>query len=365
MPSGETPHRLRLRLMVTGVSAVAITLAVVVAILGDDHDGRNDFAGEKGFMELMQSVAGYARPHDTSPAHYIQLFDGTRQLEPDRFDPADEHASTYVQDVGKHSKLGWHSSTGYGNPADWVQDDYHIARLAGVDTDGSASMCGRAEVRPVTGNADREWGSICAIGFTQIDAEMFCNSMGLSGGKARYTDGGGTWTWDDTAITHRDLTASHIFQRSKYGLGSTSNAPLQPDAAKIWMTQVDCAGDESNILECPFAGKAGEGTIAESERNAWIDYKGIAGTGCDESSAVGLCCDVSGFCPPRSVWTPNPYPIHQHEYGKWGTQMSPEQQYPEILANCKCDEGFFMVAPTLPPLPPRRPFLLPARVRTS
>ena len=52
MQSGEKPHRLRLRLTVTGVSAAAITLAVVVAILADDHDGRNDFAGVKGFMEL-------------------------------------------------------------------------------------------------------------------------------------------------------------------------------------------------------------------------------------------------------------------------------------------------------------------------
>jgi hypothetical protein len=325
-----------LRLTVAGFSGAAFVVAALLAATGDgDH---SDADASTRVSQTLSDSAGL----DTSPAHYTQLWDGTRQIEPERFDPSREHATPYVQDV-VDSKLGRHSVTGFGNPSSWLQENYHIARLAGTDSDGSgSSLCGRAEVRPVKEDADRGWGSICAVGFKQTDAEVFCRSMGLTGGTARYTDGRGTWTWDDTAITHRDLTAAHIFQRSDYGSGTSSNSPRQPDAAKIWMTQVDCAGGEASILDCPFAGKAGEGTIAEDQRSSWIDYNGMREAGCDESSAVGLCCDASGFCPPRSIWTPSP--IHSHQYAKWGSQTEPDQAFVEILANCKCDAGFFMVA---------------------
>ena len=55
-----------------------------------------------------------------------------------------------------------------------------MARLRGVDTDGSKSLCGRAEVKHAN-----EWGSICYRGFTATSAEMFCKTMGLTGGTAR------------------------------------------------------------------------------------------------------------------------------------------------------------------------------------
>lgn len=331
-----------LRLSVASASAMAILLAVLVGI-GDDHAGKEASNLERLMTssESRTELKSYQNG-ETSTAHYVQLFDGTPQLEPDRFDPSKERASDYVQDVGEPG----HSSTGYGNPQDWMQNDYHIARLAGVDSDGSTNMCGRAEVRRPFGNNHGEWGSICAIGFTQTDAEMFCKTMGLTGGKARYTDGSGKPTWDDTVITHRDLTASHVMQRREYGQGAKSDPPLQPDVSIIWMSEVQCAGNEDNILDCPFGGKPGEGALPESLQQTWVDYATLEDGGCDETSAVGLCCDVSQFCPPRSTWTPDAQD-YAHQGQMFGSTMRPEQMVPEMVANCKCDAGFYMDASTV------------------
>jgi len=91
-----------------------------------------------------------------------------------RFDPTSEGAAAFDPTVEK-------------------QDSYHVARLMGVDSDGTQSLCGRAEVRH-----DDKWGTICSRGFTQASAEMFCKTMGLTGGAARYHDAEGNPTWDDT-----------------------------------------------------------------------------------------------------------------------------------------------------------------------
>ena len=77
-------------------------------------------------------------------------------------------------------------------------------------------------------------------------------------------------------------------------------------------------------------------------RNEWVDYNNPE-SNCDKSSQVGLCCDVSNFCPPRSVWNPDP-PDNAHQGQMFMQQMSPEQMSPEMVYNCKCDAGFFMVA---------------------
>jgi len=77
----------------------------------------------------------------TTPAHLAELFDGTPS---GRFDPVVEHASVYNQEASGSF-------------------DYHVARLAGVDSDGSTSMCGRAEVKHAG-----KWGSICFRGWTQV-----------------------------------------------------------------------------------------------------------------------------------------------------------------------------------------------------
>jgi len=94
-----------------------------------------------------------------------------------RFDPTSEGAAAFNPDVPK-------------------QDTYHVARLRGVDSDGTQSLCGRAEVKH-----DNKWGTICSRGFTPASAEMFCKTMGLSGGKARYYDDLGKPTWDDTGYS--------------------------------------------------------------------------------------------------------------------------------------------------------------------
>ena len=117
---------------------------------------------------------------------------------PDRFDPTSENAPAY-------------------DPADPKQDKYHIARLVGVDSDGSASLCGRAEVKH-----DDTWGGICSRGFTQTSAEMFCKSMGLTGGKARYSDG----------------------TRPTWGSTGTQNMYDQAGTSLIWMNLVNCRGNE-------------------------------------------------------------------------------------------------------------------------
>jgi hypothetical protein len=176
----------------------------------------------------------------------------------DRFDPASENAPTY-------------------DPTDPSLSKYHVARLVGVDSDGSTSLCGRAEVKH-----DDAWGGICSRGFTQASAEMFCKTMGLTGGTARYHDDAGNPTWDDTVITRQAPGAY------------TSNDV-------IWMSLVKCSGDESNILQCPFGD-------SESDAQDWRHYDGA--DGCNAAiSSVGMCCDVSDFCPPRSRWRPD-----AHEY---------------------------------------------------
>jgi len=211
--------RLRpLRFTVTSVSAVAMVLAALAAV----RDGPPGAAPRDELLEAPSPPA----------ARTTALYDGTPAS---RFDPVSEHAAAY-------------------NPAVPKQDGYHVARLTGVDTDGSSKLCGRAEVRH-----DNTWGSICYRGFTQTDAHMFCKTMGLTGGSARYSDGLKD-TWDDTAITHRDLTDAT--QRAQWGRGTASDPPLQDDVPVIWMTEVQCAGNEANILDCPFGGKPGEGVCA-------------------------------------------------------------------------------------------------------
>ena len=207
----------------------------------------------------------------------------------DRFDPATEGAEAYSPDRPK-------------------RNSYHVARLRGVDTDGSQSLCGRAEVKHAN-----EWGSICYRGFTATSAEMFCKTMGLTGGTARYYDDMGRPTWDDSVITRAD-------------------ASVQPDSNVIWMTHVKCSGSETNILACPF----GE---AEEEQD-WKNHD-IANSGCGAASSVALCCDVSQFCPPRSQWRPDTQDF-VHLGQTHGDMMQPTQSTPEMISNCKCDAGFFM-----------------------
>ena len=205
-------------------------------VLGE-HDDRADAA-------LSDPLA--------APSRLTELVDGTRQTDPERFDPVDEFADTYVKDVGGDSaqcqhgvehgtnehtmvekaKCG-HTTTGYGNPTSWYNDKYHIARLRGAQSDGHPNhLCGRGEVKH-----DGKWGAICARGWTNTDTAVFCRSMGLEnhGNALEHS------AYDNSALTHRDLTAQHIKQRAAWGAGTLGDPPTQPDVANyIWMTEVSC-----------------------------------------------------------------------------------------------------------------------------
>ena len=93
----------------------------------------------------------------------------------------------------------------------------HVARLAGVDSDGSGDLCGYAEVKH-----GGQWGKICSNGFTETDAAVFCKSMGLTGGTARYSDG----------------------TRPTWGSTGTQNMYDQAGTSLIWMNLVNCRGNE-------------------------------------------------------------------------------------------------------------------------
>jgi hypothetical protein len=182
-----------------------------------------------------------------------------------------------------------------------------VARLVGVDSDGSTRLCGLAEVMH-----RGQWGKICSEGFDGIDAAVFCKSMGLIGGSARYTDGLKP-TWGATSIQH--------MYEDKLGTSS------------IWMNHVKCEGAEESILDCPF------GTHPNKLQD-WRLYT-ASRDGCSPVTSVELCCDTHEFCPPRSQWRSD---VHNYEeQGQmYGKTMAPEQMSPDMVANCKCDAGFYM-----------------------
>lgn len=107
--------------------------------------------------------------------------------------------------------------------------------------------------------------------------------------------------------------------------------------------QVKCAGDESNILDCPFGGRAGEGKITESKRTKWENYATNDAAGCDAATTVDLCCSACHFCPDKSTYVQPSFDgknLHQEYLGA----RKPDAKFVEILLNRKCDAGFFMVA---------------------
>ncbi|KAJ1488110.1 SRCR-like domain-containing protein, partial [Baffinella frigidus] len=81
-------------------------------------------------------------------------------------------------------------------------------------------------------NYDGEWGTVCDAQFSAKSAFVVCNSLGFIEGGVRRT------------------------ARSK-GLGP------------IWMKNVQCAGKESDIGDCP---------------------KTCGGHGCSHQNDVGICC---------------------------------------------------------------------------
>ena len=75
--------------------------------------------------------------------------------------------------------------------------------------------------------------------------------------------------------------------------------PLKPvpqsSDSIIWINEVKCTGSETNVLECPF------GDDTTSSTQDWKDYSRTH-SACNQVISVGLCCDVSQFCPSRSKY---------------------------------------------------------------
>ena len=98
---------------------------------------------------------------------------------------------------------------------------------------GGTEQEGRVEIYH-----DNEWGTVCDDRFVSDDAEVVCRQLGYTGGE--------------------------VHTRAAFGEG----------AGTIWMDDVQCAGSESRLADCPFGG--------------WGLHN------CRHSEDVGVSCGTSG-----------------------------------------------------------------------
>ena len=98
---------------------------------------------------------------------------------------------------------------------------------------GGTEQEGRVEI-----HHDGEWGTVCDDRFVSEDAEVVCRQLGYAGGE--------------------------VHTRAAFGEG----------AGTIWMDDVQCAGSESRLADCPFGG--------------WGLHN------CRHSEDVGVSCGTSG-----------------------------------------------------------------------
>jgi len=111
-------------------------------------------------------------------------------------------------------------------------------RLSNVEYLEDGYVQGRVEV-----NHDDEWGTVCDDSFTDVDAGVFCRSLGYSFDGAVHID-----------------TYGSLFEE---GIGPT------------WMDQMECTGDEESLEDCA--------------RNDW----GVED--CSHSEDVGVICRFSDY----------------------------------------------------------------------
>ncbi|PNH05855.1 Deleted in malignant brain tumors 1 protein [Tetrabaena socialis] len=141
-------------------------------------------------------------------------------------------------------------------------------------------MSGRLEVLH-----NGAWGTVCADGFGETEADVACQQLGHSGG--------------------------HVAAGLEFGAGRTA----------VWMDEVVCSGAESRLDECTFDGWA------------WTD--------CSHFNDVGLTCYDSNekpgtepYRPPQQGPHTPPQPSSPAAYGTYGTSTgapgspAPEQQQP-------------------------------------
>ena len=76
----------------------------------------------------------------------------------------------------------------------------------------SNPLCGRVEIYH-----DGEWGTVCSYGFSEVDAQVVCRSLGHYGG---------------------------VVRTGWYGAGS----------GPIWLDDVGCVGSEVSLSECSSRG---------------------------------------------------------------------------------------------------------------
>ncbi|XP_078583008.1 uncharacterized protein LOC144865859 [Branchiostoma floridae x Branchiostoma japonicum] len=215
----------------------------------------------------------------------------------DNFDLQDAHVVCRQLGFGAalEAKLAGHFGEGSGNvwldevacrgnetdlgdcPADsWGRSDCSHKEDVGVVCAGDAALRlvgssvpwkGRLQVRPW---GALEWGAVCNTGWTEAEAGFVCRQMGYTG-----------------------------------GVTSSGQADIGEGSENIWLGDVTCSGEATNILSCGFS---------------WEPYD------CDHSQDVHVIC--TGEVSVRLAGSQNPsegrVEIHPGN-GDWGTV---------------CDDGF-------------------------
>ncbi|XP_035663831.1 uncharacterized protein LOC118407462 [Branchiostoma floridae] len=195
-------------------------------------------------LQLQVRLVGGSTPLEGR----VEVRNGTGQwgsVCDDRWDLQDAHVVCRQLGFGaaREVKLAGHFGEGSGNvwldevacrgsetdlgdcPADsWGRSDCSHKEDAGVVCEGDAALRlvgspvpwkGRLQIRPWSAF---EWGAVCNTGWTEAEAGFVCRQMGYTG-----------------------------------GVTSSGQADIGEGSENIWLGDVTCSGDETNILSCGFS----------------------------------------------------------------------------------------------------------------